>query len=73
MSDASRTDERKFMHDISNPLTVASGHAKIIVKKLGDQPADGDLSSLKIPEKVTKIRTAVDRMIALCDERLKQL
>lgn len=65
--------ERKFMHDLSNPLTVASGHAKILVKKLGDLPADGDLTPLKIEEKTAKIRTAVERMIKLCDERLDEL
>lgn len=66
-------DQRRFMHDISNPLTVASGHAKIIVKKLADLPADGEMSSLKIPEKVEKIRAAAERMVKMCDERISEI
>lgn len=71
MADA--TEARRFLHDISNPLTVASGHAKIIVKKLGALPDDGDLTPLKIPEKTAKIRAAAERMIAMCDERISEL
>lgn len=65
--------QRRFMHDISNPLTVASGHAKIVVKKLSALPADGDTSALKVPEKVEKIRTAIDRMVKMCDERIAEI
>lgn len=69
----SSSPERRFLHDISNPLTVASGHAKIIAKKLGDLPADADLTPLKIAEKVEKIRVSADRMVKMCDERLGEL
>lgn len=70
---SSSEPERRFLHDISNPLTVACGHAKLIAKKLGELPADADLTPLKIAEKVEKIRISADRMMKMCDERIGEL
>lgn len=67
MADQRDLDERKFIHDISNPLSIADGKARILAKKIA-----GGADKLEpgyIEEQLGKISHALGRMANLIRER----
>lgn len=59
--------ERKFLHDLSNPLSIAYGNIKLITGKL-----EKDIHSMDVPGILDRLQKAVrnfERANALLDER----
>lgn len=61
-------DERKFLHDISNPLSIAHGNLKIALRKM-DPLKEIDPQCLEIIERLNKAIEACDRMVKQVGER----
>jgi nitrogen-specific signal transduction histidine kinase len=67
----SNDSERKFLHDLSNPLAIVYGNAKLIHMKL-----EKDKSSLTIEaifEKLDKMVTQLERVNAMLEERKQKI
>tara|TARA_B100001094_G_scaffold326452_1_gene382663 strand:+ start:651 stop:902 length:252 start_codon:yes stop_codon:yes gene_type:complete len=63
--------ERKFLHDLSNPLAIGYGNCKIILTKL---TKDSDsLSKADIIKRLEKAVTAFERANGLIAERREYL
>ncbi len=68
------TDERKFLHDLANPLSVAQGNAKIALRKLEQLQMKGEpFSPQEFRERLVKIMGACDKLTAAVNERRAQL
>jgi hypothetical protein len=58
-------EERKFLHDVANPLSIAHGNLKIALRK-----ADG------LKEQVPEVRELLERLtkaMEACDKMVKQV
>ena len=55
----SASEERKFMHDLANPLAVAHGNVKIIIRKL--RKDENAMTVKEIMERLDKTIEALDR------------
>lgn len=57
-------NERKFIHDVKNPLSIAYGQCRLLIRSLEGSNA-GDTAALK--ERAEKILAALDRMNQMLD------
>ncbi|NRA65092.1 MAG: hypothetical protein HRU19_11460 [Pseudobacteriovorax sp.] len=64
------SDERKFIHDICNPLAIAQGNVKLIIRKL-KKNSISDLS--EVLERLDKAAEAFDRVDDLIEDRREWL
>jgi signal transduction histidine kinase len=68
------TDERKFLHDLANPLSVVQGNAKIALRKLEQLQMKGEpFSPQEFRERLVKIIGACDKLAASVTDRRTQL
>lgn len=67
------TEERKFLHDLSNPLAVGYGNMRIIGKKLDTIENASEVAGLKIGERVQKALESFEKVSAMLKERKKYL
>ncbi len=58
-------DERKFLHDIANPLSIAHGNLKIALRKL-------DAVKEQAPE-LREILERVNKAMEACEKMAKQV
>ncbi len=61
-------DERKFLHDISNPLSIVHGNLKIALRKM-DPLKEADPQCLEVIERLGKAIEACDRIVKQVGER----
>lgn len=64
-------DERKFLHDLSNPLAIGYGNVKILSSKLQKNPDALDKGD--IIARLEKALTAFDRVNKLISDRRHDL
>ncbi|MBP6217933.1 MAG: hypothetical protein KA436_05055 [Oligoflexales bacterium] len=64
------SDERKFLHDLSNPLAVVYGNIQLLLAKMDRDPA---LPPDFILEKLKKTATYLDKVTILLDQRREWL
>lgn len=53
-------EERKFMHDLSNPMAIAQGNIKLTLRKL--KKDEGAMTISEIIERLEKTSEAFERM-----------
>ncbi|SMF54776.1 hypothetical protein [Pseudobacteriovorax antillogorgiicola] len=63
----SAKDERKFMHDLSNPIAIAQGNIKLTLRKLKKDP--NSLTIEQIVERLGKASEAFDRVSEMMSSR----
>ena len=63
--------ERKFLHEMSNPLAIGFGNIKILLSKL--QKTQNDISAEYTIDKVSKALDALERVNRLIEERRREL
>ena len=64
-------EERKFIHDLANPIAIAQGNIKLTVRKLKKNASS--LTTDEIIERLEKSCEAFDRMGELIEERRSAL
>ena len=60
-------EERKFIHDLANPIAIAQGNIKLTIRKLTKDPSS--LSSEQVIERLEKACDAFDRIGDMLAER----
>ncbi|MDQ3233796.1 MAG: hypothetical protein M3Q07_18420 [Pseudobdellovibrionaceae bacterium] len=65
-------DERKFLHDVANPLSIAHGNLKIALRKL-DSFKDMDPQLREVLDRLNKALDACDKMAKQVGERRQEL
>jgi len=63
--------EREFLHDISNPITIAQGNVDLLLKKLQTDPTS--VSPDKLLSQTEKISNAIARAVALIKDRKSEV
>jgi hypothetical protein len=70
----SQEDERKFLHELANPLSIVHGNIRIMMRKLQAlQAQSGHLSPEEFQERLQKAMEACERVVASLAERRKSL
>ena len=67
----SALEERKFMHDLANPIAIAQGNIKLTLRKL--KKDQNSLTVEQIIERLTKASEAFDRVTDMMSERRSNL
>ncbi len=66
----SLSDERKFLHDLANPLAVAQGGTRIALRRLEQLQMQSEvLTVAEFKERLQKILGACDKIAQLLNER----
>lgn len=65
-------DERKFLHDVANPLSIAHGNLKIALRKM-DGIKDQGTEFQEILERLTKAMEACEKMAKQVGDRRQAL
>jgi hypothetical protein len=65
-------DERKFLHDVANPLSIAHGNLKIALRKL-DAFKDQDPQIREAMERLNKAVEACEKMSKQVGDRRQTL
>ncbi len=65
-------EERKFLHDVANPLSIAHGNLKIALRKM-DGLKGQDLELREVIERVQKALEACEKMAKQVGERRQAL
>ena len=65
-------DERKFLHDVINPLSIAQGNLKMALRKM-DSLKELDPKAHEVWEKLTKAADACEKMVKLVNDRRQTL
>ena len=67
-STPAHADERRFLHDLSSPLMIASGLVEVLVNKSQNEPELANAS-----EKLQKVDKALKRIKTLVQERRAEI
>jgi archaellum component FlaC len=65
-------DERKFLHDVANPLSIAHGNLKIALRKM-DGIKDQSPDFQEVLERLTKAMEACEKMAKQVGDRRQAL
>lgn len=65
-------DERKFLHDVANPLSIAHGNLKIALRKL-DGIKDQDPQVREVLDRLNKAMEACEKMAKQVGDRRQAL
>ena len=65
-------EERKFLHDVANPLSIAHGNLKIALRKL-DGVIDKDPQLREVLERLNKAMDACEKMAKQVGDRRQVL
>lgn len=65
-------EERKFLHDVANPLSIAHGNLKIALRKM-DGIKDMDPQVREVLERLNKAMEACEKMAKQVGERRQVL
>ncbi len=65
-------EERKFLHDVANPLSIAHGNLKIALRKM-DALKGQDLELREVIERVQKALEACEKMAKQVGDRRQAL
>ncbi|HET9240972.1 MAG TPA: hypothetical protein VFO10_27145 [Oligoflexus sp.] len=65
-------DERKFLHDVANPLSIAHGNLKIALRKM-DGLKDQGAEYREVLERLTKAMEACEKMAKQVGDRRQTL
>jgi hypothetical protein len=68
----SSEEERKFLHDVANPLSIAHGNLKIALRKL-DAMKGQDPLVLEVLERLNKAMEACEKMAKQVGDRRQVL
>lgn len=60
-------EERKFLHDLANPVAIAQGNIKLVHRALQKDPESWNHDSIR--EKLSKAAAAFDRVTDLMNSR----
>jgi hypothetical protein len=70
----SRDEERKFLHELANPLSIVHGNLKLALRKLQVlQNENASLRPREFHERLQKAMEACERAVAMLVERRKTL
>ena len=64
-------EEREFLHDLSNSLSIAQGNVKLVLRKLSKDPSS--LSTEDIVLRLEKAGDAFDRISVQITDRRNQI
>ncbi len=65
-------DERKFLHDVANPLSIAHGNLKIALRKM-DSVKDQGPELQEVLERLNKAMQACEKMAKQVGDRRQAL
>lgn len=65
-------DERKFLHDVANPLSIAHGNLKIALRKM-DGLKDQGSELREVQERLNKAMEACEKMAKQVGDRRQAL
>jgi len=65
-------DERQFLHDVANPLSIAHGNLKIALRKM-EGVTDNDPQIREVLERLNKAMEACEKMAKQVGDRRQAL
>lgn len=65
-------DERKFLHDVINPLAIAQGNLKMALRKM-DGLKEQNAQAQDVWEKLNRAMDACEKMVKLVNDRRQTL
>lgn len=64
-------NERKFIHDLANPLAIAQGNIKLVLRNISKNP--GTLPSEQVMTRLQKINDSIERISAMLSDRRQSI